>query len=534
MSAPGGHLWRDLPVTAKILSAIAIAGLAAVTIGIVGIVKLGAVDETGGGIYERNLLPVSTLAEIDGNVNEVRATMLRHVLSTDEAQMAQLDRELAGFRDGVATVWRDYTADPGTSDEQAARQDFDTALAAMYTVADNDMLPRSRANDVAGARTAETERFDPAFDRVSAALTRLNELETAQATAAAQNSESTYQGARTTLLVVLVVGLILAVVAGVYVARSISRPLSRLVDVLNRVEQGDLTATADIDSRDEVGRLATTLNSSNRAVAELVRRIGGNADGLSAAAQQLDATSLTIAAAAEQTAAQATAVSSASDQVSHHVQTVAAGSEEMGASIREIAQNASQAAEVANGAVATAAGTTATVAKLGDSSQQIGEVVKVITSIAEQTNLLALNATIEAARAGEAGKGFAVVASEVKELAQETARATQDIYQRVAAIQSDTGLATSAIGEIAAVIERINEYQMTISSAVEQQAATTNEMGRSVAEAASSSSEIASNITGVAQAASETTQGVTQAQQASAELARMSGELQTLVGRFRV
>ncbi|MBD7952575.1 MULTISPECIES: methyl-accepting chemotaxis protein, partial [Oerskovia] len=207
-----------------------------------------------------------------------------------------------------------------------------------------------------------------------------------------------------------------------------------------------------------------------------------------------------FSASSEETAAQSGVVAAAAEQVSQNVRTVAAGAEQMGASIREIAQNSNEAAKVANRATDRAASTNVTVQKLGTSSQEIGDVVKVITSIAEQTNLLALNATIEAARAGEAGKGFAVVASEVKELAQETAKATEDIARRVEAIQDDTSSAVGAIGEIADIIGRINDYQLTIASAVEEQTATTTEMSRGVQESATGASEIAGNITGIATA----------------------------------
>ena len=176
--------------------------------------------------------------------------------------------------------------------------------------------------------------------------------------------------------------------------------------------------------------------------------------------------------------------------------------------------------------------TNATVAKLGESSIEIGNVIKVITSNAEQTNLLALNATIEAARAGEAGKGFAVVANEVKDLAQETAKATEDIGRRVEAIQGDTRGAVDAIGEISTIIGRINDYQTTIASAVEEQTATTTEMSRGVLEAASGSTEIAANITGVATAAGTTTQVVSQMEASIHELAEMSADLRTRVGAF--
>jgi methyl-accepting chemotaxis protein len=170
--------------------------------------------------------------------------------------------------------------------------------------------------------------------------------------------------------------------------------------------------------------------------------------------------------------------------------------------------------------------------KLGESSVEIGKVVKVITSIAQQTNLLALNATIEAARAGEAGKGFAVVANEVKELAKQTAKATEEIGQKIDAIQADTKGAVKAIEEIDAIIHQINEISDSIAAAVEQQTVTTKEIGRSVHEAAGGVDDIAKNIGGVAVAVKDITQGAHDMQQASQELSHMASRLQTTVSRF--
>jgi methyl-accepting chemotaxis protein len=206
----------------------------------------------------------------------------------------------------------------------------------------------------------------------------------------------------------------------------------------------------------------------------------------------------------------------------------------MTASISEIARNATDAAQVAGQAVQNAHTASATMTTLGRSSEEVGNVIKVITSIAEQTNLLALNATIEAARAGEAGKGFAVVASEVKDLAQETAKATEEIGQRIVAIQNDIGSAVTAITDISQVIARIDQFQTTIAAAVEQQTATTQEIGRNIAEAATGATDIARNIVGVASASETTTEGVGQSQVATAEVARMSTELQQLASQFRV
>jgi len=257
--------------------------------------------------------------------------------------------------------------------------------------------------------------------------------------------------------------------------------------------------------------------------------VNQNAQSLASASEELSATAQQMSSNSEETAAQSNAVASASEQVSKNVATVATSAEEMSASVKEIAKNSNDAARIATAAVKVAEDTNKTVAKLGESSVEIGKVIKVITAIAEQTNLLALNATIEAARAGEAGKGFAVVANEVKELAKQTAAATEDISGKIEAIQTDTKGAVAAIAEIAKIIGQINDISSTIASAVEEQSATTNEIARNATEAAKGSTEISRNITNVSQAAKSTTEGANNTLSAAQELARLSTALKVVV-----
>ena len=275
-----------------------------------------------------------------------------------------------------------------------------------------------------------------------------------------------------------------------------------------------------------------TIEAMRTNLTGLISETAQNASALAGSSEELTAVSQQMAGNAEETATQANVVSAASDQVSKNVSSVASASEEMQASIREISKNANESARVAKNAVRVAQQTNETVKKLGESSGEIGNVIKVITSIAQQTNLLALNATIEAARAGEAGKGFAVVANEVKELAKQTARATEDIGQKIDAIQGDTRGAVKAIEEIGTIINQINDISNSIASAVEEQTVTTNEIGRSVTEAAKGVNDIARNISSVALAAKNTTQGASDTQKASQELSHMASRLQTVISRF--
>jgi len=354
-----------------------------------------------------------------------------------------------------------------------------------------------------------------------------------------QGDQETLNSATRSMILIMVLTTLVALGIGIFVAIFLSRAIAGATQsVLVQAEAiaaGDLTRDdLKIRSRDELGDLTVAINKMSGSLKRMILAITEHAVQVASASEELNTTSQQITANSEETSAQADVVSKAAETVSQNLQTVATGAEEMGASIKEIAKNATEAAKVATAAVKVAETTTATVSKLGDSSTEIGQVIKVITSIAQQTNLLALNATIEAARAGEAGKGFAVVANEVKELAKETAKATEDISRKIEAIQTDTKAAVDAIATISGVINQINDISSTIATAVEEQNATTNEMSRNVSEAAHGSGEITANVAGVAEAAQGTTRGATDTQKASQQLLETSTQLRRLIEQFKI
>ncbi|TFI51483.1 methyl-accepting chemotaxis protein [Mastigocladus laminosus UU774] len=314
---------------------------------------------------------------------------------------------------------------------------------------------------------------------------------------------------------------------------NLTERIKSINEVTLAVAQGNLSGSIEATTTGEFQQLSDNANQMIHSLRSSIRQMADVATAVASSAEELTAVSKEMTENAKQTAEQATSASASAEQVSQNTITVVTAVEEMNVSIREIAKTVAEGTKVANEAVKTADRTNETIDKLGQSSVEIGKVIKVINSIAGQTNLLALNATIEAARAGDAGRGFAVVANEVKELAKQTANATEDISQRIEAIQSDTKGAVAAITQITSIINRINDLQSAIASAVEEQTATTNEIARNIAEAAKGTSDIAKNIGIVALNAQSTTIGGSNTSDAATELARMAVDLQKVVNNFK-
>jgi methyl-accepting chemotaxis protein len=522
----------DRTVRTKILSAVLIVAAIGAAIGLFAVTRMSRLNVSTQEVSRYNVQLAGT-GELRNAFNRTRLNSLDRILARDAATRATETEALHASEaevDDALTAYQAFHVEPERARRLAV---FEQAWRQYVTIMEEEIIPLTDRGDLAAVAKVRSEDVAPLVAAMRDSLDALAEGTLAATARAEARAEDTYTGGRTLVLVLIFLATALGVIVAFLVAGLIVRPMRRVSDVLAAVAGGDLTQTAGVTSRDEIGAMATALDEANRRTRETIAAVAGSAAALSARSEQMSSTSDQIAGSAQETSSQAETVSAAAEEISRSVESVAAASEEMGTSIQEIARNANDAAVVAAEAVGIATTTNDTVAKLGDSSVEIGNVVKTITSIAEQTNLLALNATIEAARAGEAGKGFAVVATEVKELAQETARATEDIAQRVETIQKDTSGAVEAISRISAVIRRISEFQTTIASAVEEQTATTGETNRNISDASRGVQEITTNITGVADSARVTSEGVQDTQQTTVDLARMSGDLSDLVARFR-
>ena len=371
------------------------------------------------------------------------------------------------------------------------------------------------------------------LDSRDAAIVKLKDAVLDEVRAQEAKVNKAADDARTSLLALA--GLIGVVAFGVatVVARRVTKPIAAAVRVIENVADGDLTQRLDVGGKDEIAQMAVSLNKMLERTGDVIRKISSDADALASASAGFTIRNEEMVSATSAVAAEADAAFSEADEVGSGIGTVATGTEEMTVSISEIARSASEAAAVASNAVQVAARTRETIAKLGESSAEVGNVVQLINSIAEQTNLLAINATIEAARAGEAGKGFAVVASEVKDLSQETGRATQEISDRIEAIQADTRQAVSAIEEIAKIVDEINGIQTQIASAVEEQTATTGDIERTVQSVAGTSRGIVDRISSVARSIEKTSAAMGENREEVARLAEMSEDLKELTTQFK-
>ncbi len=522
----------DRSIRTKLLGLVAVTTLVTFLLGGLALQSVSALRSTMNNlVQDQASLNVSLAAVKDGVWNmRNRASMLGSYIGGDVTdQVAALNEATTQLDDAVTELADGFHASAGRDSQNLT--DFATSLAAYRDLLTNGMIPAAQAGDNAAYAKVD-EEITPIGGTVVATLSSTNDEIIEHLQGLANDADQAAQRQMLAIAVAILVGTGLALAFGLALARLVRGPISKVQRSLEAMAEGDLTLGADVGTADELGQMARALGRAQSALRETIASVVATSDTVASAAEELSSSTSQITATSEETSVQAGSVASAADQVSQRIQTVAVGAEQMGASIREISQSTSDAARVAGKASDVALATNDTVSKLGASSQEIGNVIKVITSISEQTNLLALNATIEAARAGAAGKGFAVVASEVKELAQESAKAADDIARRIEAIQADATGAVGAIDEITEIIGRINDFQTTIASAVEEQTATTSEMARNVNEAATGSGEIAANITGVASAAQVTSGVVAQVGDAVHELARMAADLRAQAARF--
>ncbi|MBL8628797.1 MAG: HAMP domain-containing protein, partial [Rhodospirillaceae bacterium] len=456
----------------------------------------------------------------------------------------QAERALREINDGIARAER---LNGGKSIATLEKEYADTFQLVVTTHEEEETLIKERLDKIGPAIATRIEELSADAKKVQDTV--------------GPRAASSIQTVSTTTMTVSVLAIVMGIVASMLISRAISRPVVSMTGAMKSLADGNKTIVIPgTGLTNEIGAMADAVQvfkdnmirndemvaaqeaerKAKEVRAEKISQRTANFDNViklvlstvSSASQQMEASAQTMQAAAEETNVQSTAVAAASEQASNNVQTVAAATEELSSSIAEISRQVAESTSIVGKAVQEATETQNLVRSLDTTASKIGQVVALITDIAEQTNLLALNATIEAARAGEAGKGFAVVASEVKNLATQTAKATEEISGQISGIQDATRSSVAAIERIFETIEKVNGISTMIASAVEEQGIATKEIARNVEQAASGTKEVSSNIVSVTQAAGETGQVSTQVLEAAKELAKQSTALRSEVDTF--
>jgi methyl-accepting chemotaxis protein len=551
---------RGRTIRTKVALSFAIVCLTTIGLGVFAIQRMGTINESVAVIGRDALPSVKALSRISVLAERFRAAVSLRLLSYDDASRADMDTLIANARVDVRNALDAYQ--PLVTDDAKRRlvTDVEIKWAALLKNSD-EILGMVSAGDLVGARILLFTTFRRQiveFRNVLAADINFNDR---GADAAVASSAATYASARLRVILTLGGAALIGTLAWLWLVAGVSRPITIITGVMRRLAESDTGVVIfGLERRDEIGAMARAIQvfkenmirAADLAAAQaaeqtikearvakltgLVRgfeaKIASTVSILSSEAVQLQTTAQSMSSAATQTNQQASIVAAAAQEASSGVQTVAATADELTRAIGEITEQVAQSARIAEKAVAGAHRTDTIVHALAEGAEKIGQVVELIADIAGQTNLLALNATIEAARAGAAGKGFAVVASEVKSLANQTAKATGDIGAQIAALRGATNEAVGAIQDIAATIQEMGSIAVAIAAAVEEQSAATAGIAETTQRTAESTREVAVNITGVTRAANSTGLAASDVLGAADGLARQAGLLRSEVEVF--
>lgn len=583
----------NVKVSVKLIGGFIFIALIGVAIGVVGTVNINNVNHNDNLLYETATVPLADLVIIHSSFQRSRINgykaQVYAMAGEFETSNKSFDRAQE-FKDRVFKTFKDYEKGISSTEEREQYGKVNKLFNDYCSLSNEqkDLLASKKIDEA--VKLIFSTRFANVVDALNDELDKMTELNRVNGSKLSENNTKTAGAASKLMTTLIVIGFILSIILGVLMSGGITKPLSKCVDVMKALEDGDLTVKVDIDRKDEIGIMAASIKSFTNKINDVMRDIKGNAENLAGSSEELStisselvaaseemntqtnsvsatteevATNInTMASAAEEMSVNANSVATASEQMSTNVNSVSSAVEEMSSSIAEISRSSQKTQDVSKEAIGKSKVATETMDQLGQSAKEIGKVTDVIKRIAEQTNLLALNATIEAASAGEAGKGFAVVANEIKELANQSAQAAGDIAEKIEGVQLNTGEAVTAISDVSSVIDEIGKSVQTISIAVEQQTKASNDIANNVAEvstgiksiaksitevahgandvaknsseASKGAQDVAQNVSGVNQAAKLANKNAQQVSVASRDLAQMAASLQLMVEKFKI
>jgi methyl-accepting chemotaxis protein len=553
------HAFSRLSISAKLFAIVSFLFLVIAIIGGFAFLQMRTINAAAHDIQAQWLPSVRWVGEMRVQSARFRAVQRDHLIVAD-AERADVDKNLAARKADFEKAAKAYQPLISSPAERELADQLDKQWQS-FAGASAEVQSLANKGEVAAAKDINAKKVVPIGRAMDATLAKLVELNDKGAETAGQGADASYRNAILLMTLILGGAIVLGLGAAIYMVRdirqgigSILKPMGQLTDGELSVEiphQGEATEIGRIASAlqifkqalvakqasDEAARAEEALKAAraqriSTATGDFETMIGELVDSLSSASTELEASATTMTKTSDGTMSLSDSAASASRAVTDNIQAVAAATEEITSSVNEIGRQVHESNRIASTAVSQAQKTDESIARLSLAAGRINDVVKLIREVAEQTNLLALNATIEAARAGEAGRGFAVVASEVKALATQTAKATAEIDAQVADMQTATAESVAAIKEIGSTITLISEVSSAIAAAVEQQGAATQEIARNVQQSAQLSTQVASGVTEVKRGSSETSGAAGEVLTAAQSLARESDHLKSQVETF--